>query len=103
MKLPSPTEKRILTEVTPVWASGHAIKLRYMAKHGDIPNGSFYTMLRRLEENGWVSSRTGFPDESGDQRHRFFCTTEKTRTLKGKLDALFKAMEVFENKEELKA
>lgn len=101
MKLPSKTEKKILDETGPAWISGVTVKSRYETKHGKIPNGTFYTMLRRLEENGWVSSRSDYPAGAGDQRHRYFCTTKQTKDLKGALGQIEKAMQRANKKEKV--
>lgn len=101
MKLPSPTEKKLLDEIAVTWRSGSVIRARYSEKHGkDLCHGTFYTLLRRLTEGGWVTMRKG---ADTDQRHRYYRITAQAQKLKGKLDALHKAMEPFENRKELKA
>ena len=92
MKLPSKTEKKILDGMDVIWWSGQVVKKRYETKHGKIPNGTFYTMLRRLEEHGWVRSRSSDPTTPEDQRQRYFCTTKQTKELKSALDKLHEAM-----------
>ncbi len=96
MKLPSPTEKKLLDEVTILWHNGSHIRARYLKKNGgDITNGTFYTLLRRLVEGGWVRTRKPKPKCSEDQRQRYYCTTNQTEELKEKMEALYEAMKPF--------
>jgi hypothetical protein len=76
MKFPSPLEQQLMACMSAFWHGGKQIRADYLKKFKkELPNGTFYTTLRRMISDGWVKSRKPNPKCSEDQRQRYFHLT----------------------------